>query len=55
MATEVAGDVARCSRQLRPIEAGASPPVALIVGRTASSERYKGHDEVLDAWPSILP
>lgn len=27
---------------------------ALMVGRMASSERYKGHDELLDAWPKIL-
>ena len=32
---------------------GASPPVALIVGRMVGSERYKGHDSVLDAWPII--
>jgi phosphatidylinositol alpha-1,6-mannosyltransferase len=26
---------------------------ALIVGRMSSSERYKGHDLLLDAWPSV--
>src|ERR1019366_6816100 len=29
------------------------PPVGLIVGRMASSERLKGHDAVMDAWPEI--
>jgi phosphatidylinositol alpha-1,6-mannosyltransferase len=28
-------------------------PVALMVGRMASSERLKGHDAVLNAWPEI--
>ena len=27
---------------------------ALMVGRMASSERYKGHDVLLDVWPKIL-
>jgi phosphatidylinositol alpha-1,6-mannosyltransferase len=26
----------------------------LVLGRMASSERYKGHDSVIDAWPRIL-
>src|ERR1039458_4092241 len=30
-----------------------SPPVGLIVGRMADSERLKGHDSVMDAWPLI--
>ncbi len=29
-------------------------PVVLTVGRIASSERYKGHDVMLEAWPSVL-
>ena len=29
-------------------------PTALTVGRVASSERYKGHDVMLEAWPSVL-
>lgn len=33
--------------------AGARPPVALMVGRMASAERYKGHEQVLRAWPAI--
>jgi phosphatidylinositol alpha-1,6-mannosyltransferase len=41
-----------------PADRGAGPtgpraPTALIVGRMAASERYKGHDQVLDAWPTI--
>lgn len=32
---------------------GSSPPVGLIVGRMADSERLKGHDSVMDAWPLI--
>lgn len=27
--------------------------VVLVVGRMLASERYKGHDELIDAWPSI--
>ena len=30
------------------------PPMVLTVGRVASSERYKGHDVMLEAWPSVL-
>jgi phosphatidylinositol alpha-1,6-mannosyltransferase len=29
-------------------------PVALIVGRMAANERYKGHDELLDVWQQVL-
>jgi phosphatidylinositol alpha-1,6-mannosyltransferase len=29
-------------------------PTVLVLGRMASSERYKGHDAVIDAWPRIL-
>jgi phosphatidylinositol alpha-1,6-mannosyltransferase len=29
-------------------------PFALIVGRLAGSERYKGHDALIDLWPGIL-
>jgi len=32
----------------------AQPPMVLTVGRVASSERYKGHDVMLEAWPSVL-
>lgn len=34
-------------------DAGKLGPVALMVGRVVSSERGKGHDEVLNAWPSV--
>lgn len=30
-----------------------SPPTALIVGRMAAAERYKGHDLLLDLWPRV--
>ena len=33
--------------------AGAGEGYALIVGRTAGSEGYKGHDELLEAWPEV--
>ena len=26
----------------------------LVVGRMLSAERYKGHDELIDAWPSVV-
>ena len=29
-------------------------PVVLTVGRLAASERYKGHDVMLEAWPMVL-
>ena len=29
-------------------------PAALIVGRMASNERYKGHDLLLDVWPDVV-
>jgi len=39
--------------QAQPAEVLLSEPVGLIVGRIVGTERYKGHDEVLDAWPTI--
>lgn len=30
------------------------PNAALIVGRVASDERYKGHDQLIEAWPLVL-
>jgi glycosyltransferase involved in cell wall biosynthesis len=36
-----------------PINRTAAPPIGLMVGRMVSSERLKGHDAVLDAWPQI--
>jgi glycosyltransferase involved in cell wall biosynthesis len=32
---------------------GSNAPIGLIVGRMADSERLKGHDSVMDAWPLI--
>ena len=29
-------------------------PAIMIVGRLAANERYKGHDQLIDAWPEIL-
>lgn len=29
-------------------------PTVVIVGRMSVSERYKGHDELLDAWPRVV-
>ncbi|MGB0035864.1 MAG: glycosyltransferase family 4 protein, partial [Candidatus Acidiferrales bacterium] len=33
---------------------GSMPPMVLTVGRIAASERYKGHDVMLEAWPAVL-
>jgi phosphatidyl-myo-inositol dimannoside synthase len=33
---------------------GAASPIVLTVGRMAASERYKGHDIMLEAWPAVL-
>jgi phosphatidyl-myo-inositol dimannoside synthase len=33
---------------------GSSRRIVLTVGRIAATERYKGHDEILDAWPAVL-
>ena len=30
-----------------------SPESVLIVGRMSASERYKGHDQLIDCWPSV--
>jgi phosphatidylinositol alpha-1,6-mannosyltransferase len=34
--------------------APADPPSALMLGRIARSEGYKGHDAVIAAWPQVL-
>ncbi len=36
------------------IVAAIAPLAAVIVGRVASAERYKGHDELLAAWPTVV-
>jgi phosphatidylinositol alpha-1,6-mannosyltransferase len=47
----------------RPTTRDAAPPkyvaseresAVLIVGRLSASERYKGHDQLLEAWPQVL-
>ena len=40
-------------RQNEITDVGSNPPTGLIVGRMADSERLKGHDAVMDAWPLI--
>ena len=30
------------------------PHVVLVVGRMLEAERYKGHDQLLEAWPTVL-
>jgi phosphatidyl-myo-inositol dimannoside synthase len=35
-------------------EASDGAPFALIVGRMAADERYKGHDLLIDLWPAIV-
>lgn len=36
-----------------PTESGVPGGFALIVGRMAAAERYKGHDVLIDVWPSV--
>jgi glycosyltransferase involved in cell wall biosynthesis len=36
-----------------PNAADRTPPFALIVGRLAADERYKGHDLLIDIWPDV--
>jgi phosphatidylinositol alpha-1,6-mannosyltransferase len=35
------------------VRAAGGPPSALIVGRMAVDERYKGHDALLEIWPEV--
>src|SRR4051812_39519326 len=37
-----------------PYVASQRPPAVLIVARLASTERYKGHDELIVAWPQVV-
>ncbi len=51
-------DVTVCHPGL-PATSGAAPrrgpsPIALIVARMSSAERYKGHDALLELWPRVL-
>jgi phosphatidyl-myo-inositol dimannoside synthase len=52
------GDVAVCPLGVSPATASTIPSAetgfALIVGRMAAAERYKGHDALIDAWPWVL-
>ena len=34
--------------------AGSATPTVLMVGRVLAAERYKGHDQMLEAWPAVL-
>lgn len=36
-----------------PMAALDGPPTVAIVGRMVSTERYKGHDQILDVWPRV--
>jgi len=38
----------------RATSAVSARPMVLTVGRIAASERYKGHDIMLEAWPTVL-
>jgi phosphatidylinositol alpha-1,6-mannosyltransferase len=42
------------SLETSPPPAGACARDVLIVGRLSSDERYKGHDQLLDAWPAVI-
>jgi glycosyltransferase involved in cell wall biosynthesis len=42
------------SEAKNPLRKDSSRPIVLTVGRIAASERYKGHDAILDVWPDIL-
>ena len=33
--------------------AGDTPPTVLVVGRISASERYKGHEQLIQAWPQV--
>jgi glycosyltransferase involved in cell wall biosynthesis len=42
------------NQQLIERDASHARPIVLTVGRLATSERYKGHDVMLDAWQKVL-
>lgn len=56
------GEIAVCPLSLqkdtalpsRRASASARSPRVLVVGRMASTERYKGHEQVIRAWPGIV-
>jgi len=52
--------IAVCPLALPDLAPGESPvedterrPTAIIVGRLSAAERYKGHDQLLEAWPVV--
>ena len=45
--------ISASSRWRTPSGAGDGPPSALIVGRMAADERYKGHDALLEIWADV--
>lgn len=47
-------DESRSAENQPDIAAPEQTPAVLTVGRLAASERYKGHDVMLDAWPMVL-
>lgn len=47
------GDSAAAKKQ-GSVAASGQSPIVLTVGRLAASERYKGHDVVLDAWATVV-
>ena len=52
-------DIAVChpglpAARARAAEPSAESSTALIVARMSASERYKGHDALLDVWPRVL-
>jgi phosphatidylinositol alpha-1,6-mannosyltransferase len=55
------GSVIACPLAVPPPAAAASdvwtdigPRTVIIVGRMVATERYKGHDQLIDAWPDIV-
>lgn len=44
--------VQNTARELEPDKFGRH--AVLVVGRMLQSERYKGHDELVDAWPAVV-
>jgi glycosyltransferase involved in cell wall biosynthesis len=48
------GDAALSDEARGRSESREAPGFALIVGRMAASERYKGHDLLIDVWPRLL-
>jgi phosphatidylinositol alpha-1,6-mannosyltransferase len=45
---------AESSKNGHPAPQGLGPHVVLVVGRMLQSERYKGHDQLIEAWPRVI-